>query len=85
VFLCGAAFGFPGSPRHQCSNPPLSDTCLPGCMYCCMHRAPDAAAGNTRIGDTTDELQRQKALFKDSHGLLGTLKRQALLDRCRRC
>jgi hypothetical protein len=54
-------------------------------MYYCMHRAPDAAAGNTRIGDTTDELQRQKALFKDSHGLLGTLKRQALLDRCRRC
>lgn len=39
------------------------------------------ASGNKRLQEADDELSGQKQVFKESHGLLGTLKTQSLLDR----
>jgi len=39
-----------------------------------------ADSTNTKLSGTRDELQGQKQVFKQSHGLLGTLKRQATMQ-----
>eukprot|EP00775_Hariotina_reticulata_P011283 gene11283-11433_t len=39
------------------------------------------AAGNRRLGQAGDELLGQKAVYKESHSLLGALKTQSLIDR----
>ncbi|WIA13039.1 hypothetical protein OEZ85_006647 [Tetradesmus obliquus] len=39
------------------------------------------AAGNRRLGEADDELVGQKQHFREAHGSLGTLKRQAMIDR----
>jgi hypothetical protein len=44
-----------------------------------------AAAGNKRLGEAGDELVGQKDHFREAHGSLGTLKRQAMIDRCGIC
>jgi hypothetical protein len=41
-----------------------------------------AAAGNKRLGEADNELVGQKDHFREAHGSLGTLKRQAMIDRC---
>jgi hypothetical protein len=38
--------------------------------------------GNKRLGEAGDELVGQKDHFREAHGSLGTLKRQAMIDRC---
>ncbi|KAF6260683.1 hypothetical protein COO60DRAFT_854544 [Scenedesmus sp. NREL 46B-D3] len=39
------------------------------------------AAGNKRLGEAGDELVGQKQHFREAHGSLGALKRQAMIDR----
>jgi hypothetical protein len=39
-----------------------------------------ADASNTKLVGARDELQGQKQVFKQSHGLLGTIKRQATMQ-----
>jgi hypothetical protein len=54
----------------------------PYCAVLCSAASPAAAAGNKRLGEADDELVGQKDHFREAHGSLGTLKRQAMIDRC---
>jgi hypothetical protein len=44
--------------------------------------APPPDSSNTKLAGTRDELHGQKQVFKQSHGLLGMLKRQATMQWC---
>lgn len=55
------------------------------CGLCLLSAAVPAAASNKRLQSAGDELTGQREVFKESHGLLGALKRQAMVDRWVEC